>query len=658
MSSPEKVESLPAEATATEANLEVTSSSPPRPIPVPMVSLTAGVDAAAFETASKILQVINRYSLKRSADTTAKADEGALKYLAVIYSYVKAGSSIPMALPGFPFKSPNSQEKVLGKLPDRAEELSLTHLNGLCLSIKDIYPPGANLTIISDGLVYNDLLGVSDKDVWNYGQTLRAIATAKGHTHISFSRLQDLVTITLPEELEEMTYVANASNFRRALLNTFGRPDWNWEAASQREDVNLTYKGYIKALGIDLQHVYEIKDDAGRTKFQQGIEYTAQQMLARGDAFANAIGQKYKDYVRLSIHSSTGAAKISINLLPTESSYTTPWHCAVAYKLDGTTTTGKRIDFDNDDSYELIYENDRPSYYREKSPLLTWGTEKGGVTFEPIYPTGWLARPANGPWSMSLDDIDAEQVRSLCEINSPVILRGFVEKPNKEEFSEKAEKFGKPLKWNFGILLEVKDRGSDTRGLNNVLSSEQMPYHYDGVFRTVRQTNESGEEVRVSTPPRFQIFIGATSSPKDTGYTLFASSTHIFKYLPEWLRLEDMAAMTWTVSTDAFRNIIIRELPLIKTHPTTGKPCLRYHEPWGADKTAHLPTDVRIDGLEAADSEAICEAINTILHDRRVVYFHSWDKGDVVVNDNTLMLHTRSEFISGADRELWRIHFD
>lgn len=112
---------------------------------------------------------------------------------------------------------------------------------------------------------------------------LRAIATAKGHKHISFSRLQDLVAITLPEQLDDMTYVANASNFRQALLNTFGRPDWNWETARQREDVNLTYKGYIKALGIDLQNVYDIKDDPSKTKFQQGIEYTAQQMLARGD---------------------------------------------------------------------------------------------------------------------------------------------------------------------------------------------------------------------------------------------------------------------------------------------------------------------------------------------------------------------------------------
>lgn len=138
---------------------------------------------------------------------------------------------------------------------------------------------------MSKTLTFNpqDLLGVPDKDVWNYGQTLRAIAAAKGHKHIYFSRLQDLVTIPLPEQLDEIIYVANASNFRRALLNTFGRPDWSWETASQREDVSLTYKGYIKALEIDLQNMYDIKDDAGKTKFQQGIEYTAQQMLARGD---------------------------------------------------------------------------------------------------------------------------------------------------------------------------------------------------------------------------------------------------------------------------------------------------------------------------------------------------------------------------------------
>lgn len=121
------------------------------------------------------------------------------------------------------------------------------------------------------------------------------MATAKRHKHIIFARLQDLVGIALLkeldeldevdelEELNEMTYVTNASNFRRALLSGFGSPDWKWETASKREDVQLTYEGYIKALGIDLQHMYDNKDDESRTKLQHGVEITAQQMLARGD---------------------------------------------------------------------------------------------------------------------------------------------------------------------------------------------------------------------------------------------------------------------------------------------------------------------------------------------------------------------------------------
>ena len=46
-------------------------------------------------------------------------------------------------------------EKVLGKLPDLGEELALMHLNGLCESIAEIYEHGAEISLASDGLVYN-----------------------------------------------------------------------------------------------------------------------------------------------------------------------------------------------------------------------------------------------------------------------------------------------------------------------------------------------------------------------------------------------------------------------------------------------------------------------------------------------------------------------
>ncbi|KAJ6788941.1 hypothetical protein PWT90_05193 [Aphanocladium album] len=628
------------------------------PIFSPASPIAAEVDFSSLETAAKVLQVIDRYRLRRNSSATTKADEGVLKFLALIYTHVKAGDVIPMCLPAFPFKSPNSVSKVMGKLPDRAEDLALSHLNGLCAAIQRVYTPGAKLTIISDGLVYNDLLGVADKDVWAYGESLRKLAVDQEYTNITFSRLRDLVSISVPDDLDEMTYVSNATNFRRALLNTFSRPDWNWKEVSQSEDVCLTYRGYIKFLETDLKHVYPIGENRSKTKFKRGIETIAREMMARGDAFASAVRKRYSDYVRLSIHPSTGATKLSISLLPTTSMYTTPWHCTVAYMLDGTVQTGMRSELEKDEKFEVVYENGRPSYFREKSDLFSWGEEKGGIDCKPIYPSGWMITPKNGKKALSMQDVDAKKVRSLAEHNSPIVMRGFAKTTDRGLYLEKAHEFGTPLPWKFGLVLEVKDQGSNTAGLNNVLSAEWMPFHFDGLFKTIKQTNEQGEEVLVPTPPKFQFFVGTTASPKDTGFTVFSSSTTFFKYLPSWANTEELKSKTWSVSTSSFDQTAMKGIPLVIPHPETGKPCLRYHEPWPQTKTKFDATNVTIEGLSEAENAQLCDAIDQTLHDRRVAYYHAWEKGDMVISDNILMMHTRSDFQAGCDRELWRIHFD
>lgn len=130
-----------------------TPASPTGKMTPPLLLQPTKLDEQALETAAQILGVIGRYRL--SHKSTPKSDEGDLKFLAQIYSKVRAGRVINMCLPAFPFKSPNSTTKVLGYLPDKSEEVALANLNGLCDAIKNIYPPGAELTIISDGLVYN-----------------------------------------------------------------------------------------------------------------------------------------------------------------------------------------------------------------------------------------------------------------------------------------------------------------------------------------------------------------------------------------------------------------------------------------------------------------------------------------------------------------------
>lgn len=178
---------------------------------------------------------------------------------------------------------------------------------------------------------------------------------------------------------------------------------------------------------------------------------------------------------------------------------TTPWHSTLAIRLDGTVTTGHRETFESNDAYELVYENSRPTYFREKSPLLSWGEAKGGIVCEPLYPSGMIIRPAK---KMAIQDVDAAKVRALAEVNSPVILRGFAKTTDRDLFVEKTKEFGEPTAWKFGLVLEVKDQGTDTKGLNNVLSAEWMPFHYDGLFKTEKRTNANGEVELVSTPPK------------------------------------------------------------------------------------------------------------------------------------------------------------
>jgi pyoverdine/dityrosine biosynthesis protein Dit1 len=177
------------------------------------------------DAAQKILDIIYEYRLHKSIDAHDKWNAGTPKFLKVISEFTKNKQVLRMCIPAFPFKSANKVVKVLGTLPDKAEERALEWLERMCRKIDQVYAPGAKLLIISDGLVYNDLLTIPDREVWNYGETLRLMAQQKGFDHLEFSRLKDLAHVpNLPEKLEEITYVANATNFRRALLNQFGNP--------------------------------------------------------------------------------------------------------------------------------------------------------------------------------------------------------------------------------------------------------------------------------------------------------------------------------------------------------------------------------------------------------------------------------------------------
>ena len=118
-------------------------------------SAIASVTSGMENISTKILEIIYEHALNKFDDSKERLAAGTVKFLTVIDQFVQAGERVETCLPAFPFKSANKVYKVLGSLPDKAEELALQRLNHMCARIKDVYKPGARVTIISDGITYN-----------------------------------------------------------------------------------------------------------------------------------------------------------------------------------------------------------------------------------------------------------------------------------------------------------------------------------------------------------------------------------------------------------------------------------------------------------------------------------------------------------------------
>lgn len=304
-------------------------------------------------------------------------------------------------------------------------------------------------------------------------------------------------------------------------------------------------------------------------------------------------------------------------------------------------------------THDLICEDGRPTHFREKSDLFDWpGMD---VTFTYMYPTGIIIKAKDTGTKYSLHNVHMQKVRALAEQCSPIVLRGFADTTDERVFKAKAWDAGEIAPWTFGIMQKVKDAGRSDRQANNVVSNEAMPMHFDGMFKFVKKTNaETGEEEEVSNPPRFQLFTSITPSPPGSGYTLFASSRLFFQHLPAQYSAEQISKLKYECRNSGFWDSHQRNQPLVVPHPTTGLPCVRWHEPWPQWKTQFANCVVNFEN----GSQKYKNVVNDLLYDRRVCLYFTWEQGDVLVNDNFNMLHTRTAFHGQSDRELWRIHFD
>ena len=321
--------------------------------------------------------------------------------------FVKQSLPILMLLPGFPFKSPNTKEKASGSLPDYGELSSIKHLESMCIEMEAIYPQGVQLTILSDGTTFNDIIGVSDEQRATYNRALREIHSSE---HIVWRELSDM-----------LNFEGSATNTRKQLISQAKLPFKNFANFVNRaqidEKLSAKHDNMCSFLYNDLRLART--DEMNNDGYMDLIRQKSYEMMWRGMALDSMIDKTFPDHVRLSLHQYNNAGpKFTVNLLSGLTKAKSPWHNICVRKLDGTLTflTNKEVQSQN--VIPIQRENKLWLYQELSAPL------EQALTFEVIHGNEFgILISANSNDEIHLHTLPEQLLHSLVKQFSFVCLR-------------------------------------------------------------------------------------------------------------------------------------------------------------------------------------------------------------------------------------------
>lgn len=263
-----------------------------------------------------------------------------------ITKFVENNEPIKFSMLGYPFKSRNIRDKVLGDMPDFGEQKSLEHIRYFNSRIRQIYNPGIKISVISDGLIFSDLWGICDDCVDAYGNIVRDIGKCEC---IQFYDMRDFYPLNtnmdvIREKIVSQHGITSEELERRILLDP---------------NVNALYRGMIFFMFEELA----MDNFPSKTQHQKQAKIKAREMMFRNEAYTNLIHSQFGDHIRLSIHNSTNdGTKYSFQLI--KGGTHSPWHAALVVHKDESLSTMHKIDAINA-GHELVSVDGKPYYFQE-----------------------------------------------------------------------------------------------------------------------------------------------------------------------------------------------------------------------------------------------------------------------------------------------------
>jgi pyoverdine/dityrosine biosynthesis protein Dit1 len=261
--------------------------------------------------------------------------------------FIEQEKPIHFILPAFPAKSPNRQN-VLGSLPDMGERISLQFLQSLCDQIRDIYPPGAQITICSDGRVFSDLVYVNDEDVTAYGREIRNILNEINADAVNVFNLEDLFGELSFDEMRQKLVLEYADSIETIRFQVKNDPN----------ERNL-FNGIHRFLFEDYLVLQPFKS---RNKIRVESKKSAYGVIQRSHAWSALVAKQFPQALRFSIHPQPyHSEKIGIHMIKTFDAWGTPWHNVAVY--DGEQFLLMKRNQAEKMGASLLFHNDEPSHF-------------------------------------------------------------------------------------------------------------------------------------------------------------------------------------------------------------------------------------------------------------------------------------------------------
>jgi len=226
-------------------------------------------------------------------------------------------------------------------------------LKTFCASVREFYPPGVALVIVSDGRVYSSQFEIELKYVLAFQKQIREFNESPD---ISFAGLSDFLPVT-PEETK-----------RDSLLALFGQGmDKIDELLRNNADFNRVYCGFKKFMAEELSFPVGATVKLRRDR----CAGAAREMMKSNDAYGRLVDCLFPNHIRLSIHAHSNIDKVGISMMRmtagSDMQWGTPWHnCAVLRKSGDWELVRRNVALER--GYELRHTDQGLPYYLEVDP--------------------------------------------------------------------------------------------------------------------------------------------------------------------------------------------------------------------------------------------------------------------------------------------------